>query len=286
MRIITSPEEMRHWSREQFASGEGIGFVPTMGFFHEGHLSLMRVATKLAEKVVVSIFVNPIQFGADEDLSNYPRDLNRDSALAEKENIDVLFVPELKAMYPEPIKTKVSVSGLTKELCGASRPGHFDGVCTIVNKLFNIVSPSVAVFGSKDFQQLAVIRRMVADLNIDIEIVAHPTVREKDGLAMSSRNTYLTGEDRRSALSLYKAIISAKDMVSAGYLETEAIIEKLEVLINYHDNVDIEYLAIVNCADLQRQKNIDYNSLLIMAVKVGRTRLIDNCLLHGMTGDI
>jgi len=286
MRIIKSPEEMSHWSREQLASGMDIGFVPTMGFFHEGHLSLMRMAAKLAEKVVVSIFINPIQFGTDEDLSEYPRDLNRDSSFAENENVDVLFVPELKSMYPEPIKTKISVSGLTKEFCGASRPGHFDGVCTVVTKLFNIVRPSVAVFGSKDFQQLAAIRRMVADLNIDIEIVAHPTVRENDGLAMSSRNTYLAEEDRQSALSLYKANNSAKDMVSAGYSETAAIIDKLEVLINSYDKVEIEYLAIVNCFDLQRQKNIDDNSLLIMAVKVGRTRLIDNFLLHGKTGDI
>ena len=218
---------MNRWSTQQLASGQKIGFVPTMGFFHEGHLSLMRLAGKLTDRVVVSLFVNPIQFAPDEDLDNYPCDIDRDSRLAEKEHVDVLFVPELKAMYPQPIKTRISVAGLKDDLCGAFRPGHFDGVCTVVNKLFNIICPSLAVFGSKDFQQLAVIRRMVVDLNMNVEIVDHQTVRENDGLAMSSRNSYLTVEDRKSALSLYKAIIKAENMVAGGSSETAVITDTL-----------------------------------------------------------
>jgi pantoate--beta-alanine ligase len=286
MQIITSPEEMRSWSHQQSLSGGTIGFVPTMGFFHEGHLSLMRMAAKQTKRVVVSVFVNPIQFGLHEDLDKYPQDLDRDSALAKDENVDVLFIPDVRSMYPEPTETKVSVSGLSECLCGLSRPEHFDGVCTVVNKLFNIVNPDLAFFGSKDFQQLAVIKRMVTDLNIDVGIVAHPTVREKDGLAMSSRNSYLNVEERKSALSLYKAIVLAKDLIATGHSVASDIVEALEVLINSHDNVDIEYLSIVNCIDLQKQKTLDDKSILMMAVKVGNTRLIDNYLLHGNTGDI
>lgn len=286
MQIITSPEKMREWSRQQLSAGLKIGFVPTMGFFHQGHLSLMRLAASLADQVVVSLFVNPLQFGRDEDLDQYPRDFDRDAALAKNENVAVLFVPEPQVMYPVPIKTTVSVAGLTAGFCGASRPGHFDGVCTVVNKLFNIVSPSLAVFGSKDYQQLAVIRQMVADLNLAVEIVAHPTVREKDGLAMSSRNTFLTAADRTSALSLYEAIMMAKKLVAAGNTEAETIVTELEMLINSHDNVDIEYLAIVNRFDLQKQQKINADSLLIMAIRVGETRLIDNSLIFEKAGDI
>jgi pantoate--beta-alanine ligase len=279
MKIINSPEQMLAWSAAQLGSGWKIGLVPTMGFFHEGHLCLMRRAAELADLVVVSLFVNPIQFGPDEDLASYPRDLDQDISLARQEGVAVLFVPDQQAMYPESPKTRVTVSGLTEGLCGSSRPGHFDGVCTVVAKLFNIVKPSLAVFGSKDYQQLAVIRRMVADLSWDIDIVAHPIVRAADGLALSSRNKYLSPAERASALSLSKAIGAAQEMVGDGVLDAELLLAKLEKLIDMHDNTKIEYLTIVDHNDLTVQRTIDDNSLLAMAVIVGKTRLIDNSLL-------
>jgi pantoate--beta-alanine ligase len=279
MKIINSPEQMLAWSAAQLGSGRKIGLVPTMGFFHEGHLCLMRRAAEFADLVVVSLFVNPIQFGPDEDLASYPRDLDQDISLARQEGVAVLFVPDQQAMYPESPKTRVTVSGLTEGLCGSSRPGHFDGVCTVVAKLFNIVKPSLAIFGSKDYQQLAVIRRMVADLSWDIDIVAHPIVRAADGLALSSRNKYLSPAERASALSLSKAIGVAQRMVEDGVLDAELLLAKLEKLIDMHDNTKIEYLTIVDHNDLTVQETIDDNSLLAMAVIVGKTRLIDNSLL-------
>ena len=267
------------WSDAQLGSGKKIGLVPTMGYFHEGHLRLMRRAAELSDLVVVSLFVNPIQFGPDEDLASYPRNLDKDTSLATQEDVAVLFVPDQRAMYPESPKTRVTVSGLTEGLCGSSRPGHFDGVCTVVAKLFNIVKPSLAVFGSKDYQQLAVIRRMVADLSWDIDIIAHPIVRDKDGLALSSRNTYLSPEERESALSLSKAIVAARKMVRDGVLDADLLLAELEKLIDIHDNIKIEYLTIIDHNDLTVQQTIDDNSLLAMAVRVGNTRLIDNSLL-------
>lgn len=279
MKIINSPERMSAWSAAQRGSDLKIGLVPTMGFFHEGHLCLMRRAAELADLVVVSLFVNPIQFGPDEDLARYPRKLDEDISLASQEGVAVLFVPDQRAMYPESPKTRVTVSGLTEGLCGRSRPGHFDGVCTVVAKLFNIVKPALAVFGSKDYQQLAVIRRMVADLSWDVDIVAHPVVRAEDGLALSSRNAYLSPAERDSALSLSKAIGTALEMVKNGVLEADLLLAKLEKLIEMHDNVEIEYLTIVDRNDLTVQPTITENSLLAMAVRVGKTRLIDNSLL-------
>ncbi|MEN8134191.1 MAG: pantoate--beta-alanine ligase [Thermodesulfobacteriota bacterium] len=279
MKIINSPEQMLAWSAAQLDSGRKIGLVPTMGYFHEGHLRLMRRAAELGDLVVVSLFVNPIQFGPDEDLARYPRDLDQDISLASQEGVAVLFVPDQRAMYPESPKTRVTVAGLTEGLCGSARPGHFDGVCTVVAKLFNIVKPSLAVFGSKDYQQLAVIRRMVADLSWDVDIIAHPIVRAEDGLALSSRNKYLSPEERESALSLSKAIGAALEMVRDGVRDAALLLAKLEKLIGMHDNVEIEYLTIVDHNDLTVQQTITENSLLVMAVRVGKTRLIDNSLL-------
>lgn len=270
---------MLAWSVAQLGAGRKIGFVPTMGFFHEGHLSLMRRAAELADLVVVSLFVNPIQFGPDEDLARYPRDIDKDISLARQEGVAVLFMPEQSAMYPEPPVTRVTVAGLTEGLCGSSRPGHFDGVCTVVAKLFNLVKPSLAVFGGKDYQQLAVIRRMVADLSWDVDIIAHPIVRAADGLALSSRNAYLSPEERDSALSLSRSISVALEMVRGGEIDVELILAKLEKIINIHDSTDIEYLTIVDHNDLTAQQTVDDNSLLVMAVRVGKTRLIDNSLL-------
>ena len=272
------------WSDAQLGSGKKIGLVPTMGYFHEGHLRLMRRAAELSDLVVVSLFVNPIQFSPDEDLASYPRDLDKDTSLASREGVAVLFVPDQEAMYPELPKSRVTVSGLTEGLCGSSRPGHFDGVCTVVAKLFNIVKPSLAVFGSKDYQQLAVIRRMVTDLSWDVDIIAHPIVRDKDGLAMSSRNTYLLPKERESALALSKAIVIARKMVREGVVDADLLLAELEKLIDIHDNIEIEYLTIVDHNNLTVQKTIDDGSLLAMAVKVGKTRLIDNSLLFEETG--
>jgi pantoate--beta-alanine ligase len=284
MEIINSPARMAAWSAAQLGLGRKIALVPTMGFFHEGHLRLMRHAAELADLVVVSLFVNPIQFGPGEDLERYPRDLERDVSLAGREEVAVLFVPDQQAMYPELPATRVTVSGLTAELCGRTRPGHFDGVCTVVAKLFNIVKPAVAVFGSKDYQQLAVVRRMTADLSWDTEIVAHPIVRESDGLAMSSRNIYLSAAERESALALPRAIVAARARVRAGVCDAQLLLAELAALISGHDNVEIEYLAIVDRRDLTAQPAIDDNSLLVMAVRVGQTRLIDNSLLLGKNG--
>lgn len=284
MKIINSPEQMSAWSDSQLIAGRKIGLVPTMGCFHQGHLSLMRRAAEISDLVVVSLFVNPIQFGPEEDLARYPRDLDKDIALASREKVAVLFVPDQKAMYPELPKTRVTVAGLTEGLCGYSRPGHFDGVCTVVAKLFNIVKPSTAVFGRKDYQQLAVIRRMVADLSWDIDIVSHAIVRDKDGLAMSSRNTFLAPQERESALALSRAIEAARKMVAAGMRDAGQLLAELERLIKMHDNVSIEYLTVVDQRDLTAQKLIDDSSLLAMAVRVGNTRLIDNSLLLQETG--
>jgi pantoate--beta-alanine ligase len=284
MEIINSPARMAAWSAAQLGLGRKIALVPTMGFFHEGHLRLMRHAAEFADLVVVSLFVNPIQFGPGEDLERYPRDLERDVSLAGREEVAVLFVPDQQAMYPELPATRVTVSGLTAELCGRTRPGHFDGVCTVVAKLFNIVKPAVAVFGSKDYQQLAVVRRMTADLSWDTEIVAHPIVRESDGLAMSSRNIYLSAAERESALALPRAIVAARARVRAGVCDAQLLLAELAALISGHDNVEIEYLAIVDRRDLTAQPAIDDNSLLVMAVRVGQTRLIDNSLLLGKNG--
>jgi pantoate--beta-alanine ligase len=275
---------MAAWSAAQLGSGRRIALVPTMGFFHEGHLHLMRHAAEFADLVVVSLFVNPIQFGPGEDLDRYPRDLDQDIFLAGQEKVAVLFVPDQKEMYPESPATRVTVSGLTTALCGRTRPGHFDGVCTVVAKLFNIVKPAVAVFGSKDYQQLAVVRRMTVDLSWDTEIVAHPIVRAKDGLAMSSRNVYLSSAERESALSLPRAVVAARARVRDGVRDAQLLLAELAALISGHDNVEIEYLAIVDRHDLTAQSAIDDNSLLAMAVRVGKTRLIDNTLLLEKNG--
>lgn len=267
---------MTAWSNKRIAEGKTTALVPTMGFFHEGHLSLMRMANKHADSVVVSLFVNPIQFGPDEDFEQYPRDIERDAALAEKEGVDLLFAPDVEAMYPEEIRTKVSVSCLTDVLCGKDRPGHFNGVTTVVAKLFNIVKPGVAVFGKKDFQQYTVICRMVHDLNWDIKILGHPIVREADGLAMSSRNTYLSSEERIASLCLNKAIRMAGSSVQAGLRDAGKLWTQVCSFIESHPGVLIQYVSIVDRHDLSEKNVVDHDSVLALAVKIGRTRLIDN----------
>jgi len=276
MEIIRTPAAMTAWANRMVAAGDAIALVPTMGYFHAGHLSLMRRAKKLAKLVVVSLFVNPIQFGPQEDLARYPRDLARDAALAEKEGVDVLFAPEAAAMYPEGSQTRVAVSGLANGLCGASRPGHFEGVTTVVAKLFHLVKPRFAVFGQKDFQQLAVIRRMTADLNWDIEIVGHPIVREPDGLAMSSRNIYLSAGERQAALGLFRAIQHARQRVREGLGEVAVLLSEVREMLAATPGVAMEYVECVDEATLVPSADLAPGVVLVMAARVGTTRLIDN----------
>ncbi|MFA6499451.1 MAG: pantoate--beta-alanine ligase [Desulfurivibrionaceae bacterium] len=275
MDIIRTPAEMMAWANRALAEGQTICLVPTMGFFHEGHLSLMRKAREKADRTVVSLFVNPIQFGVNEDLGRYPRDFSRDCQLAEGEGVDVLFAPESQDMYPQEVSTRVIVSGITDGLCGASRPGHFAGVTTVVAKLFHITKPHSAVFGRKDFQQLAVITRMVADLNWDVEIIGHPIVREADGLAMSSRNTYLSAPERQAALCLSRAIAHARRRVRDELVEGEVLLREVEWVLQ-QETVTIEYVSLVDQVTLRPQAVLQKGVVLAMAIKVGATRLIDN----------
>ena len=281
MQIIRRPAEMQAWSQGQAKAGKTMGFVPTMGFFHAGHLALMHRARECADRVVVSLFVNPTQFGPQEDLAAYPRDFDRDSALATEAGVDVLFVPEVADMYPPESKTTVTVSEeLTAQLCGASRPDHFAGVTTVVSKLFNIVRPDLAVFGEKDFQQLAVIRRMTEDLNFGVEIIGHPIVREEDGLAMSSRNTYLTTEERISALSLSQAIALARQRVAEGEQDTKVLCTALRDFILSFPDTSVDYISFINQDSLQDVTEVDETTVLALAVHIsGRVRLIDNSYL-------
>lgn len=257
-----------------------IGFVPTMGFLHEGHLSLIHDARKRADEVVVSIFVNPTQFGPGEDLEAYPRDLPRDIELIRQEGADIVFTPKPEELYPKNFQTFVELEKLPAHLCGISRPTHFRGVATVVTKLFNIVKPHVAVFGQKDFQQLAVIRRMVQDLNFDIEIIGAPTVREPDGLAMSSRNTYLTNEQRVSGLSLYQSLQKVQELLKNGIKNTEELIKAASELIQSYPETQIDYVSICDPDTLEDLPIIDRPALMALAVKVGKTRLIDNMILN------
>ncbi|MCF6290019.1 MAG: pantoate--beta-alanine ligase [Desulfobacterales bacterium] len=279
MQIIRASAEMTAWSNQVLARGERIALVPTMGCFHQGHLALMRHAANQADQVVVSLFVNPIQFGPGEDLDRYPRDIARDTELAAGQGVAVLFTPEVAAMYPDDFQTRVSVDRLSRGLCGAGRPGHFEGVTTVVAKLFHLVKPHLAVFGEKDFQQLAVIRRMVADLDWDIIILGHPIVRETDGLAMSSRNTYLDPRERQTALCLYQSLESARRLVRQGLRNGPRLIAEIKGMLGSGNGVEIEYVKLVDQKKLTEKNAVDSQTRLLMAVRIGRTRLIDNGLL-------
>jgi pantoate--beta-alanine ligase len=283
MQIIRPLADMTGWSRETIKHGETIALVPTMGYFHDGHLNLMRMAGRLADKVVVSIFINSLQFGPNEDLDRYPRDLARDTGMAENEKVDILFVPSDRDMYSTDFNARVMVGDITDTLCGRKRPGHFEGVTTIVAKLFNIIKPDIAVFGQKDFQQLSVIRKMVRDLNWDIEIVGHPIVRENDGLAMSSRNTYLSREERLKALCLYAAVRHAKKRFEDGVTDADLLKDEIRDIILANSGVDIDYISIVDKDTLSDKSIIDSASVVALAVRIGSTRLIDNCFLGNNT---
>jgi pantoate--beta-alanine ligase len=279
METITDVQQMQERCLALRREGRRIAFVPTMGYLHEGHLSLLREGRRCGDILVLSIFVNPTQFGVNEDLDAYPRDMERDAAMARAEGVDLLFAPSAASMYPTGYATYVDVEGLTETLCGASRPGHFRGVTTVVTKLFNIVQPHLALFGRKDFQQLAVIRRMTLDLNLPVEVLGMPIVREADGLAMSSRNVYLSQEERRQALVLSQALATGRRMAGEGVRAVGKILSALRALIEAQPAARIDYLQVCHQFTLQEQERVDADSVLLMAVFVGKTRLLDNGLL-------
>lgn len=276
MKLVKTIEEVRYQVKEWKKEGLSIGFVPTMGYLHEGHGSLITKARENNDKVVVSIFVNPMQFGPNEDLASYPRDIDKDSKYVEKLGGDLIFNPEPEEMYEKEFCSYVDMSVLTEELCGLSRPVHFRGVCTVVNKLFNIVKPDRAYFGQKDAQQLAIIKRMVKDLNMDLEIIGCPIVREEDGLAKSSRNTYLNKEERKAALVLSKSLTLAKEKLDAGCKDVEEVRKIIVEYIEKEPLARIDYVKIVDIFTMQQVTNFDSEVLIALAVFVGKTRLIDN----------
>ena len=279
MLVIEHIREMQSWSETERCEGKRIVLVPTMGFLHEGHLSLVRAGRKRGDRLVVSVFVNRTQFAPDEDYTAYPRDFDRDRELLDREGVDVLFHPSAQEMYPRGAQTHVEVERLGSLLCGAFRPGHFRGVATVVAKLFNIVRPHVAIFGSKDYQQLQIIRRLVEDLSFDVEVVSYPIVREKDGLAMSSRNAYLSQKERQAALSLSRSIRKAESLVHQGGREGERIIDAVRAEMNKEPLVQIEYVCLCDPNSLEEIERMKSEALLAMAVWIGKARLIDNTIL-------
>lgn len=280
MEVITSVSEMQSRAAKLRSDGKVIGFVPTMGYFHEGHLSLMRRARSECDIVVVSIFVNPIQFVPGEDYERYPRDVERDLRMAEGVGVDIVFHPSVEEMYPEGYATYVNVEGLTEGLCGAFRPGHFRGVTTVVAKLFNIVMPHRAYFGEKDYQQLVVIKRMVRDLNFPIEIVPCPTVREEDGLAMSSRNVYLLPDERKAALSLSRGLMAAQKMFMSGERDAATLKRIVEEHLRSSELVRPQYVEVVDAETLEPIERVERDAVIAVAAFVGKARLIDNVVLR------
>lgn len=279
MQTIHEPASVQSRCTSLRTNGRTIGLVPTMGAFHEGHLALMRRARAENDVVVVSIFVNPIQFARGEDFDSYPRDLQGDLDQAERVGVDLVFMPSAEAIYPKGFQTYVEVTELTEGLCGASRPGHFRGMTTVVTKLFNLIRPHRAYFGQKDYQQSAVVRRLVADLNLDIEIVLLPTVREADGLAMSSRNLRLTPEERLAASVLYASLRLAQERVMVGERSTKAVLDAMRAMIETEPLARIDYVALCDPETLQPLDRIEGPILAALAVRFGETRLIDNLLI-------
>ncbi len=278
--LIRKIKDMKQITKRLKKEGKTIGFVPTMGYLHEGHISLIRYSKKDNDITVVSIFVNPIQFGKNEDLDRYPRDLERDVEICGKEGVDYVFYPSADEMYPEGFSTYVEVEGITQRLCGTFRSGHFKGVTTVVAKLFNIVQPDKAYFGEKDYQQLKVIQKMVRDLNIDVEVIGCPLIREKDGLALSSRNKYLTPEERKSALSISRALFRAKQMFESGEKDPSKVIDEVKRIISSQPLVkEIQYVEVVDPEELTPKKKLEKGDVVAVAVFVGNTRLIDNIKL-------
>lgn len=286
MRTIQSVKKMAALATRLRSEGKSIAFVPTMGYFHEGHLSLMRHGRSVCDVLVVSIFVNPLQFGPGEDFGRYPRDIRRDAGMAGSSSADVLFCPSADEMYPAGFQTHIEVEAVTQSLCGGKRPGHFRGVTTVVAKLINIVRPQKAIFGLKDYQQWLTVRRMAADLNMDVEVVGRPTTREPDGLAMSSRNTYLAPEERQTALTVYQSLRLANDLISKGERDAGRILKAVCNLLSSQGRIDVEYVTICDPETLSERAVIDGKTLLAVAVRIGKTRLIDNCFLFSEKNNV
>lgn len=280
MKICKTIEEMRR-ARAALQPAARVGFVPTMGALHEGHLSLVRAASEQCDSVTVSIFVNPLQFGPKEDLAKYPRTFERDCELLERERVDLVFAPTIEDMYPKNAVTYVTVEGMSERLCGKSRPGHFRGVTTVVAKLFHIVEPAAAFFGQKDAAQCAIIRRMARDLNFPVEIVVGPIVREPDGLAMSSRNAYLSAEQRKSALVLYRTLQEVKARFDRGERNCASLVEAGKQILSQEATARLDYLEAVDPKTLEPVEEVRGETLIAVAAFVGGTRLIDNLVLSG-----
>jgi len=279
VQLIKSINSVKKQIKKAKKTGKSIGLVPTMGYFHEGHLSLIRKAVKECAIVVMSIFVNPTQFGPGEDYLRYPRDSRRDLHLAEKEGVDIVFAPSAKSMYPNGYQTYVNVEKMSKVLCGISRPSHFRGVTSVVAKLFNIIEPDIAYFGGKDAQQAIIIDRMVKDLNMNVKLKVLPIIREKDGLAMSSRNTYLNKMDRKNAAILYKSLKGAKRLINSGIRDTNRIIHTMRKMIKSVPHAQIDYISVVDAKDLKPVKRLKGKILIALAVYFEKTRLIDNVII-------
>jgi pantoate--beta-alanine ligase len=279
MEIIAQPREMQQRAEQYRRQERVISFVPTMGYLHEGHLSLMREARKQGDVLVISIFVNPTQFGPGEDYVQYPRDMERDLALIKDVGVDICFNPSAKEMYPDGFQTTVEVHHVTRNLCGVSRPGHFRGVTTVVAKLFNIVKPHVAFFGQKDYQQLIATQRMVEDLNMDIEVIGLPTVREADGLAMSSRNSYLSPAQRALAPSLYRSLLKGKELFSRGERNAATILNTVCSMIERETAATIDYVKLCDARTIQDIDTVIGDAVIAVAARIGATRLIDNIIL-------
>lgn len=281
MKIIDKIDKMKTYARIMKKGAKLTGLIPTMGFLHEGHLSLMKQARKQSDHVVASIFVNPMQFGPDEDFKKYPRDMKRDEELARGCGVDVLFYPKKEDMYPRDFATYVNVEKLTDRLCGKSRPGHFKGVTTVVLKLFEIIRPDIAYFGQKDCQQAFIIKKMIEDLNLDVTLKILPIVREDDGLAMSSRNTYLTPLERQDALYLHKSLELARELIDSGEKDTKIIIGEMKAILGQARALKIEYLSIVDTKTLKDLPRIRGEVIVALAAHSGKTRLIDNIIVEG-----
>ncbi len=276
MEIIRTVKEMKEFSSLSRQAGKTIAFVPTMGYFHEGHLSLMREARTRGDLVIVSLFVNPTQFGPKEDFKNYPRDFERDRKMAEGVGADILFAPEASDMYPPDHQTVIRVEKVTQNLCGRSRPTHFQGVTTVVSMLFEIVMPHVAIFGQKDYQQLVAIQQMARDLHMSVEVLGMPTIREADGLAMSSRNTYLSPGERKAALSLYRSLQKANELLQRGERKADRILREMNEILQSEPLVRIDYVQICDARTLQDVHRIEGDVVIALAAYLGKTRLIDN----------
>ena len=279
MKVISKIDQMKKYVQKAKKAGKTIGFVPTMGYLHQGHLSLMRRARTENSLLIISIFVNPAQFGEGEDYNEYPRDLRRDKKLARELGTDLIFAPSVRQMYPRGYSTFVQEEKLSKHLCGLSRPAFFRGVTTVVAKLFNIVNPTRAYFGQKDFQQLVIIKRMVKDLNLNVKIISLPLIREKDGLALSSRNSYLNRKERKSSLVLHQSLKKAKKLVESGERDSRKIVNQMKRIIREEKLAKIDYLKICDPQTLEDVEKIEGRTLVALAVWIGKTRLIDNMVI-------